>query len=49
MLILGLILLLLVLGWLLGIQALWLIGLLLAVVGCLLLLASLAGHGRRWY
>lgn len=50
MLILGIVL--LVLGWLLGLQILWFIGLLLAVVGLVLLAASLAGHsvgGRRWY
>lgn len=45
MLILGLILLLL--GWLLGISALWIIGLILAVVGAVLLVAPVGG--RRWY
>lgn len=51
MLILGIVLLLF--GYFLGIQVLWVIGLILAVVGGVLLVIDLAGHrqvgGRRWY
>ena len=51
MLILGIVLLLF--GYFLGIQVLWVIGIILAVVGAVLLLVDLAGHrqigGRRWY
>lgn len=47
MLLLGLVL--LVLGWLLGISILWIVGAILAVVGAVLLAGSFAGHGRRWY
>jgi hypothetical protein len=49
MLVLGLILLLI--GFLLGIPVLWTIGLILAVVGAVLWVADGAGvaWGRRWY
>jgi hypothetical protein len=49
MLVLGLIL--LVLGFLLGIPILWIVGLVLAVVGAILWLGSGTGAswGRRWY
>jgi hypothetical protein len=49
MLILGIILLLI--GFLLGIPVLWTIGLILAVVGAILWIADGAGArwGRRWY
>jgi uncharacterized membrane protein HdeD (DUF308 family) len=51
MLILGLIL--LVCGFIFGIYILWVIGLILAIVGGVLLIVDMAGHrqvgGRRWY
>jgi hypothetical protein len=49
MLILGIIL--LILGLVLGVPVLWTIGLILAVIGGVLLLADAAGAtwGRRWY
>ena len=50
MLILGVIL--LVLGWALGIGILETIGIILAVIGAVLLIAGAAGHpvgGRTWY
>ena len=51
MLILGIVLLLF--GYFLGIYILWVIGLILAVVGAVLLLIDVVGHhqvyGRRWY
>lgn len=50
MLILGVIL--LICGFVFGIQLLWVIGLILAAVGLVLLLVDVAGHpvgGRRWY
>lgn len=50
MLILGVIC--LVLGFILHIQILWIIGVILAVVGLILLLLNTAGHtvgGRNWY
>lgn len=48
-LILGVIL--LILGLLLGIPVLWTIGVVLAVVGAILMIADAAGSswGRRWY
>ena len=50
MIVFGLILLLL--GWLLGIGILYTLGVILLVVGLILLLLGFAGHpvgGRRWY
>lgn len=49
MLILGLVLLLI--GWLLGISILYTIGILLVVIGAVLWALGASGHyaGRRWY
>lgn len=50
MLILGVIL--IVLGWALGISLLMTIGIILAVIGAVLLVVGMAGHpvgGRTWY
>jgi hypothetical protein len=51
MLIIGIIC--LVLGFVLGIQVLWIIGIVLAVIGAILLIAGAVGHpvgGRKvWY
>ena len=50
MLVIGVIL--LVIGYLLHIQVLWIIGVVLAVAGAILLVLSAFGHavgGRRWY
>ena len=50
MIILGIIL--LIVGWLVGISILTTIGIILVVIGVVLLLLNLAGHGvggRHWY
>lgn len=47
MMILGLVLLLL--GFLLGIHILWVIGIILLIVGVVLFVLNRAGHGRLFY
>ena len=47
MTLLGLIL--FILGWVLAIPLLFWLGVILLVVGCVLLVASSTGHGRRYY
>lgn len=47
MLILGI--LLLVLGFVLGIQILWILGIVLAVLGAVLMVVPIGGTRRRWY
>lgn len=50
MLVLGIIL--LILGWFLGISILYTLGIILVVIGAILMLIGVAGHpvgGRMWY
>lgn len=47
MLVLGIIL--LVIGFVLGIPILWTLGIILAVIGAVLGLVHYSGHGRLWY